>query len=492
MAIRIAHPPVVDRIRAAPWHRFLAIRTARAIAERDRLMEELKAKDAAEEIAIFRREIIGSLTRRAFNRGELRAEMRRLSNERFRAPGASCTRTYSVPTLERWYYDLKKGGLEALRPSPRSDRGRGRDLTPEQRDLLLDIRREHRAASVALIVRTLVNDGRLQDGAVSNSTVRRLYVEHRLDRVSIREGNSDHTRLRWQAERPGALWQGDVCYGAAIVVDGVSRPVRIHAMIDDASRHVIAIEARHTEREADMLSVMVAAMRKHGAPDALYLDNGSTYRGDLLRIACARLAITLLHPRPNDPQARGKIERFWRTLRQGCLDFVGALTSLHDLNVRLWAWVDQHYHKSPHASLMGKTPGEVYASTPRRLDSIDEKKLREALTARVRRRVRRDTTVTVDGRDWELNQGFLAGRLVTVGHCLVAPNEPPWVEHEGKQFPLHPVDPIANARRKRPPRRPGADVTARPSVDFDPTRVLLDRAIGRAPAPRSNRKEKKS
>lgn len=455
-------------------------------------MEDLKAKDPAEEVAIFRREIIGSLTRRQFNRGELRAEIRRLSKERFRAPGASNTRTYSVPTLERWYYDLKKGGLEALRPSPRSDRGRGRDLTPALRDLLLDIRREHRAASVALIVRTLVNDGRLQSGAVSNSTVRRLYVEHGLDRVSPRDGASGHTRFRWQAERPGALWQGDVCYGPAIKIEGVSRPVRIHALIDDASRHVIAIEAHHTEREADMLAVMVAAVRKHGAPDALYLDNGSTYRGDLLRIACARLAITLLHPRPHDPQARGKIERFWRTLRQGCLDFVGALTSLHDLNVRLWAWVDQHYHKSPHASLIGKSPAEVYAATPRRLDSIDEQKLRDALTARVRRRVRRDTTVTVAGHDWELDQGYLAGRLVTVAHCLVDPNESPWVEHDGKKFPLHTVDPVANSRRKRPLRRTGVEADSRDPVAFDPAGVLLDRAIGRSSANKSQRSNRKA
>jgi putative transposase len=455
-------------------------------------MEGLKAKDPAEEVAIFRREIIGNLTRREFSRGELRAELQRLSKERFRAPGASNTRTFSIPTLERWYYDLKKGGLEALCPSPRCDRGRGRDLTPEQRDLLLDIRREHRSASVALIVRTLVNDGRLQAGAVSDSTVRRLYAEHGLDRVPLRDGTSSHTRLRWQAERPGALWQGDVCYGPAILIAGVSRPVRIHALIDDASRHVIAIEAHHTEREADMLAVMVASVRKHGAPDALYLDNGSTYRGDLLRIACARLAITLLHPRPHDPQARGKIERFWRTLRQGCLDFVGALTSLHDLNVRLWAWVDQHYHKSPHASLMGKSPGEVYKATPRPLDSIAEQKLRDALTARVRRRVRRDTTVTVDGRDWELNQGFLAGRLVSVAHCLVDPNESPWVEHDGKRFALHPVDPVANAHRKRPPRRARVDSSRSAPVAFDPARVLLDRAIGRPVTRRSQSSNRKA
>ena len=49
-------------------------------------------------------------------------------------------------------------------------------------------------------------------------------------------------------------------------------------------------------------------MNRHGRPDALYLDNGSTYRGHALETACARLGITLLHAKPYDPQARGPIK----------------------------------------------------------------------------------------------------------------------------------------------------------------------------------------
>ena len=88
---------------------------------------------------------------------------------------------------------------------------------------------------------------------------------------------------------------------------------------------------------------------------ALDLDNGSTYRGQTLSLACARMGTALIHAKPYDAPARGKTERFWRTLREGCLDFVGSLTSLHDLNVRLWAWLDEHYHRAPHAGLVGAT-----------------------------------------------------------------------------------------------------------------------------------------
>ena len=325
-------------------------------------MQEIKPKDHAEAVALFRCEVVGALVRRDLYRGELRAALRTLSHQRFRPPGFTHTRTFSVPTLERWYYKYRRGGIGALRPQLRNDRGRARALTPELRALVCDIRREHRTASAELILRTLVTDGRLTKGLVSAATLRRLYTDEGLQRAVLRDGDSPRVRLRWQAERPGALWHGDVCHGAALRIDDkTTRPVRIHGMLDDASRYVVALEAHHTEREIDMLGLLVRAIRRHGAPEALYLDNGSTYIGDALRLGCERLGITLLHARPGDAPARGKMERYWRTLRDGCLRHLGELASLHDINVRLWAFLDQHYHLAPHAGLMGRAPGIVYA-----------------------------------------------------------------------------------------------------------------------------------
>jgi transposase InsO family protein len=440
--------------------------------------DHLEPEDSAEAIALFRSSVVGALSRRDLDRGELAAELLAISKQAFRPPGATTTRRFSVPTLERWYYAYRHGGLAALRPQPRSDRGRARELTAEQRQLLCDIRREHPSASAPLIVRTLIADGRLQAGAISVATVARLFLEQGLDRLSYRATDAGKTRLRWQAERPGALWHGDVCHGPGLVIAGKSRPLRIHALLDDASRFVVALEAHHAEREVDMLGMLVGALRRHGAPDALYLDNGSTYIGDALRLGCERLGVTLIHARPSDPQARGKMERFWRTLREGCLDHLGSLTALHDVQVRLGAFLDQHYHLAPHAGLMGRTPASVWdASDPdRRSHSIGEDDLRRALTVRERRRVRRDTTVSVDGRAFQLDQGFLAGRVVTVAYALIG-NDPPWAEHDGKRFALTPVDAMANGKttRRAVEKRPA------PTVPFDPAGALLDRAAGRPP-----------
>jgi putative transposase len=140
--------------------------------------------------------------------------------------------------------------------------------------------------------------------------------------------------------------------------------------------------------------------------------------------------------------------------------------------------LDEHYHRSPHASLLGRSPATVYGQSERGLDSLDEQRLRDALTVRVRRRVRRDSTVPLDGSDYELDQGFLAGRLVIVGRCLVDLSEPPWIEHEGKRLLLHPIDAAKNARRKRAPLR---DRTSVNTIAFDPPGALLDRAVHRRP-----------
>jgi transposase InsO family protein len=448
-------------------------------------MDTLTPKDHAEEVALFRSQVIGGLAHCKLLRGELAKELLALSKKRVRPPGSDATRTYSVPTLQRWYYAYRADDLNGLRPESRQ-LGHALELTPAQRELLLDIRKEYPSASVSLILRTLVADGRLAKDEVSAPTVRRLYIDHGLDRVPLRDGKGRKTRLRWEAERPGALWQGDVCHGPTVTVGGKALPLRIHALLDDASRYVIAIEAHHTEREVDMLGLLVGALRRHPAPDVLYLDNGSTYRGDALRLACERLGTQLLHPSPGDAPARGKVERFWRSLRQGCLDFLGAVASLHDVNVRLLAFVDQHYHTAPHGGLIGRAPGAVYAEglDPER-GPVAEDKLAEALTIRERRRVRRDTTVSVDGTDWELDQGFLAGRVVTVAHCLVDRATPPWVEHEGQRLALHRVDPVKNARRGRPPRRDSDEIKPTRHVPFDPPKALVERAAGRKP-----RKEK--
>ncbi len=440
--------------------------------------DDLQPKDQTERIAIFRAQMVGALVCRDLKRGELALLLRELSEQRVRPPGSDVTRTFAVPTLKRWYQRYRKHGLDGLRPISRK-RGFGCSLADDKRKLILDIRRHNQHVSVSVMLRTLIAQGQLAPNDVSEGTVRRLLAANGLDRQTLRQSSGDkNRRARWEAEHPGALWHADVCHGPAMRIDGRNVPLRIHAILDDASRYVVAIQACDNEREVEMLTLLVKALRCAGPPKVLYLDNGSTYTGDALATACALLGIALVHAKPYDPQARGKMERYWRTLREGCLDHIGNAASLHDVQVRLLAFLDGHYHDAPHAGLLGESPArrwQTEAHADGTTELVGEQKLREALTVRSRRRIKRDGTLMVGGVVWETEQGFLAGRNVTVARTLLESDRAPWIERDDQKYTLRIVDAVANAkrgRRRKSKPKPGID-----AVDFDPAGALLQKVL---------------
>jgi putative transposase len=438
------------------------------------MVENLETQNRQESVALFRMQVLSGLPEQELTHGQLRAALRSISAKRFRPPGSLVSRTYSVPTLERWYYALRKHGPTGLQPQRRKDRGRGRALSQETLKLLLAIRRERPAVSVGMILTTLEMDGVLAPKATSASTVRRLYREHGLDRQGVK-APPPRTRKRWVASNPGLIWHADVHHREAIVsVEGKKCPVRIHAILDDASRYVVAIAALSRETESDMLGLFIQALRCHEPPQVLYLDNGSTYRGETLDVACMKLGIALRHAAPYDPQARGKMERFWRTLDSQCLDLAGPQPSLESLQERLDAYLARYYHITPHSSLVGRSPGSVWGEdTQQRRPILTEQQLKEAMTIYIQRRVHRDCVVHVGGMLWETDQGYLAGRMAKVARCVLDIYQAPWIEHQEQRFNLSPVDPKANAHRRRKPHPTALPQGTGIDIPFDPVATLL-------------------
>ncbi|MCB9521446.1 MAG: DDE-type integrase/transposase/recombinase [Myxococcales bacterium] len=435
-----------------------------------------------EAVAQHRLGVIGTLVSRDFDHGELRAELVTLAQRRWRPPGADSTRTYSIPTLERWYYAFLADGIDGLRPRGRSDRGRGRALTAEQRKLLLEIRNDYPTVSSSTIIDVLVRRGYVEAGVLCPSTLNRFFAQHGAQRRARNASGVAGQRLRWNAAAPGAIWHGDVCHGLDVVgAHGKRTPVRVHALLDDASRYILALEVHEREREVDMLGMLARAIQRVGAPKKLYLDNGSTYRGEALATVCARLSVSLVHAAPYDPQARGKMERFWRTMREQCLDFVGENATLHDVNVRLLAWLDERYHQTPHAGLIGATPRQAWFETERVTSVIPHERLRDAFSVRDERRVRRDSTLDVDGVTYEVDVAILAGKTVQLVRYLPPfdVDYAPAIRHEERNFALHPVDPAKNASRHRE-AAPEPAPAALPDPRHNPANTVLDSATGRA------------
>ena len=173
--------------------------------------------DGPDAAALFRYGVISSLLGRNYEHGELIAAIRGLAAQTWRHPGSDVSHRYGVSTIERWYYRFDSHGLAGLRTQQRNDRGRGIALKDDERQLLLDVRREFPRSSSALILRTLVNEGRMAEGRLSVTTLNRLYAEQGMRRKRGRaKGAEPGQRLRWQVAAPGMVWHADVCHGPTL------------------------------------------------------------------------------------------------------------------------------------------------------------------------------------------------------------------------------------------------------------------------------------
>ncbi len=402
-----------------------------------------------EELALFRHSIVGDLVVSELPDSTLQDELQRRAKRRYRPPGARASRTYHWKTLQRWLLAAREG-LRALEPASRR-RGYGLALDNDARQFLLDMRVEHPTAAADLLLDAAVKQGVVAQGAISLPTLRRLYARSGLSRVSVRPRSvRARDRRRWETDRACRVWHTDVCHVWRHVPGGGVERVYVHALLDDHSRYVVAIKACVSETENELLELLVEALLRYPAPEALYTDNGSTYRGDVLALALDRLGIRLLQAAPYDPEARGKMERFWRTLRQRLLDHDGATPrSLHEMNAALLAWVDTDYHRRQHAGLLGDRPGSLFRDGIARLPGPKSaEELARALEVHRTAKVRKDATFSVDGTLFEVRGRHLAGKTVDV---ILDPftGKVIRVHHDEVEVPFGVCDARANARRGR-------------------------------------------
>jgi len=433
-----------------------------------------------ERVALFRLGVIGDLLTRELEPGELILEFKRRSETRYRPPEADQTRQFHWKTLQRWYYAAKSDLAGGLVPASRL-RGYALKLTDEQRELLLEMRREHPTASAELVRAEAVRHGVVPADALALSTLRRLYQSAGLPRLSRSKlgRREDIQRRRWQARHPGEIWHGDVCHLILVDEEGRPRRVLVHGLLDDASRFGLTLVPRAREREQDMLEVLCGALLRHPPPDMIYLDNGACYRGDVLQLVCKRLGIKLVHAAPYSPEARGKMERFWRTMRQRCTDHLPPAASLHAVGQALWAWLDVDYQVRPHAGLYGETPRRRYLDgLTRRPAPLTAQQLARALEVELTRTVRGDCTFDLEGTLYEVGGRHLAHKRVTVVVDALT-DRPLRILHDGQQVRFGACDPVANRRRPPAPEAPPTSAAASsdtPAVPFDPIAALLQKA----------------
>jgi putative transposase len=215
---------------------------------------------------------------------------------------------------------------------------------------------------------------------------------------------------RFEAARPNEIWTGDALH--AIRVDG--RKTYLFAFLDDHSRAVMAARFGFAEDTIRLAAALRPALAARGVPEHVYVDNGSAFVDAWLLRACAKLGIKLVHSQPGRPEGRGKIERFFRTVRG---QFLAELTEaraaqvkdLAELNKLFTAWTETVYHVRAHSETGQPPLARWEAGGPFPVPAAAS--LAEAFRWSEWRTVTKTATVSMHGNRYQVDPG-LAGRRV--------------------------------------------------------------------------------
>jgi transposase InsO family protein len=435
----------------------------------------MASDDSRRDTALFRLAVLGELIHTPLPRGELRRVLEAKASKAWtNARGESCR--IAAKTIHTWLRLHRRGGFPALYPQQRSDRHRSRSIPPELATLILDMKREDPGRSAPVIRKMLVDAGRVKRSDFSVSSIVRLLARHGLSGPKMELEVA--ARHRFSASAVNELWQVDACHGPKLFdpASGRETRVKIFGLIDDKSRLITYLRASFHEREQDFLRTLFEAVRRRGVPRCLLLDNHGSFTGADVQVTCARLSIRLVHARPYDGASKGKIERFWRTLRAQVLDRLdpGAIRTLEDLNLRLMTYADGDYNVRPHSGIGARTPLELFEEEAAALRFLaDPAELESHFVAELERTVRNDATCTINGRCYEVPQ-HLRRKKVKLGYAVLRPDTI-WVQDGETRVPLREVDPVANAYRSRTRRN---EETSPPKpTGMNPVEGLIQRAL---------------
>ena len=297
--------------------------------------------DKHEPLALFRFGLIAPLVLESLPRGELTRRAGEIAARSYDIPGSQ-RRRVSLDTLLDWAMRYRRNGLPALYPKARSDRGQTRAVTPEAAALVERLMRENPHRTGTALLRELALDD--TNSGPSPSTLYRFLRARGLTSAQLlQERAAAHAHKKYEAEFANQIWQSDMLFGPWVSrPGGGKRQVFLQATLDDASRLIPHAQFYPDQGLDCFLDCLRKSIAARGLPAKLYMDNAKIYRSPQLSRIAASIGIAIAHTPPYQPEGRGKIERFFRTVREQFLASLDpkSLLSLDSLNERFWHWLD--------------------------------------------------------------------------------------------------------------------------------------------------------
>jgi putative transposase len=367
---------------------------------------------------------------------------------------------YAPKTLESWYCDYMRGGMDALKPGVRGDKGGHRRIDVELGEKIIEKKKLYPKAPDTVIYEMLIKEGIITADQVSLATLYRFVSS--LTKKGNLKVEEEKEMKRFSHQYINELWQTDLMYGPYITEGRKKKATYLFAYIDDASRLISHAQFYYAQNFDVLRHSFKEAVLKRGVPRLLYTDNGKIYRSQQFEYMCASLGCTLIHAQPFSPNEKGKIERFFLTVRKRFLSEINQaeIKTIEGLNQRFFRWLEEDYQRKPHSSLNSLSPLDIFMSQVSRIRIIsDPASVKEKFLLRINRTVAHDATFTINNILFETDQRFASSRVEIRydPEWLNAANTPVHIYCDDKKIGEgRQVDFYGNAHMKRKGRPSGS------------------------------------
>jgi len=322
-----------------------------------------------------------------------------------------CREGISRRTLRRWVAAFKHHGFDALVPGERQDKGRCKAIPPEALEMAAQLRRELPERSAERIQQLLASEG----FTVARSTLERHLRRQGLSGREIAAGQKQVASRRFNRQGRNTLWQADLKYGPYLPdPKQPDHKIRTYllAIIDDATRLVVHGEFYDNQRLPVLEDAFRKAVIRCGAPDNLYVDQGKIFVSQWLRLACAKLRIRHLNTKAYSPEAKGKIERWNRTVDEFIQEVqLEKPQTLDQLNGLFRAWLSEGYNHREHSALAGKSPSQAFAQDPKALRFSGPEALRDAFLWEKTPKVDKTGCISLNGLCYEVGLEYIRKKI---------------------------------------------------------------------------------
>jgi transposase InsO family protein len=279
--------------------------------------------------------------------------------------GVSCS------TISWWLVNYRKYGEAGLRPKPYTHR---RTNTPDAVGTQITAIKKNNPHFGSKRISQILR--RIFLLKASPETVRKRLKKVGLVDARKKARKTPEPKIHFfERTAPNETWQTDIT-----IVNILGRPVYIIGFIDDYSRYIVGCGVFRSQTAENVMEVYRTAVAQYGPPKEMLTDNGRQYanwRGmTKFQKELKKDKVHHIRSQPHHPQTLGKIERFWKSLKEEFLDRA-RFDTFEEMQERTKFWIKYYNHKRTHQGIDGVCPADRYFSVQNSIRQVIAKGVEE-------------------------------------------------------------------------------------------------------------------